>query len=302
MSIVQPKVHPFLKWAGGKSKLLKNFREYYPSSYKIYYNRYIEPFLGSGSVFFDLYNRGELRGKEVILSDSNEALILCYQQLKEDSTIVLKELQKLLDQYWGHSKGYTMARNEYNELVLLSIQMKTFNDLVRQVALFIYLNKTCFNGLYRVNSKGLFNVPEGRYHRPPTFDFAQFESVSESLKDVTILNMDYQTLLDKSYPNKDDFIYIDPPYLGLSNTAYFSRYSQSIFGINEQKRLASYCNKLVKKGCYILISNHWHDDLVCWYDDDLFKKVRLQIGRPINSKIDLRKNQIDEVLFVTKYM
>lgn len=226
------KVQPFVKWAGGKSQLLEQYAPLFPQRY----NRYLEPFLGGGAVFF------YLEPNEAILSDSNKDLIQCFSVIKNN----VKKLINLLKVHKEHhSKGhYEKTRKDYNAKKLAEI---------KRTASFIYLNKTCFNGLYRVNSKGEFNVPFGKYKNPAIFDEENLLAANKSLKRAKLHDGDFSKILD--YAKKDDFVYLDPPYYPLNRTSNFTSYTAERFLEEEQERLADIFKKLNKRKCKVMLSN-----------------------------------------------
>jgi len=227
------RVEPFLKWAGGKSQLLEQFKPLFPKEGT--YERYAEPFLGGGAVFF------YLEPKEAVLSDLNKDLIGAYRVVKNN----IKELLKILDKYQkNHSKEfYLKIREEYNTGNL---------DSVKNAAHLIYLNKTCFNGLYRVNKNGNFNVPFGQ-HNSFSFNKESLLLVSRLLKNTKLKNESFEKVLN--YARKGDFFYLDPPYYPLNLTSNFTTYTNSDFLELEQETLAKVFEKLDKIGCKVMLSN-----------------------------------------------
>ena len=258
--IIKPE--PFLKWAGGKSQLLKQFECFLPSKF----NNYLEPFVGAGSVFFYLYNTGRLKGKKIILIDSNEELINCFLVIKENVERLISILKG--PKYVNKKEVYYRIRAEEPK------------DRFERAARTIYLNKTCFNGLYRVNSKGKFNVPFGRYKAPLICDSRNLRAVSIALKNVKILCDDFEKSLE--YAGKRDFIYFDPPYQPLSKTSNFTSYTKDAFSEEDQKRLCEVFKRLDKMGCKIILSNS-----DTHFIRKLYKKYRIETvyaKRAINCK------------------
>ena len=235
MKIQIPK---FVKWAGGKGQLLNQFIPLFPK--KI--TRYIEPFVGSGAVFF--YIIQVFKPKEIIISDINEELINTYKIIKTD-------VEKLIVELRQHKEYHMLEGKKY----YLTIRAANPNELppLERAARFIYLNKTCFNGLYRVNSKGQFNVPMGSYKNPDIVQEEKLKVVSKLLKDVTIKVMSFEKILN--FAKKGDFIYFDPPYYPLENKKSFTSYTKDTFLEKEQELLANVFNKLDKKGCLLMLSN-----------------------------------------------
>lgn len=228
----------FVKWAGGKTQLLGQFRYLFPK--KI--NRYIEPFLGSGAVFF--YIKKHYSPKEVILSDINKELINCFRIVRDKPNELIKSLEKHKSRH--NKEYYYQMRNK---------EPKKMSKLERASRL-IYLNKTCFNGLYRVNSKGKFNVPIGSYKNPSIVMEKNIREANKLLQGTVLKTITFDKIL--SLAKSNDFIYFDPPYLPISKTASFTNYTRGSFPENEQKKLADVFEKLNKKGCLLMLSNSYH--------------------------------------------
>ncbi len=269
---------PFLKWAGGKSQLLKQFQALFPSKF----NNYLEPFVGAGSVFFYLYNTGRLKSKKIILIDSNEELINCFLAIKENVERLISILKG--PKYVNKKEVYYRIRAEEP------------HDRFERAARTIYLNKTCFNGLYRVNSKGKFNVPFGRYKNPLICDSENLRAVSIALKNVKILCADFEKCLE--YAGKGDFIYFDPPYQPLSKTSNFTSYTKNAFSEEDQKRLCEVFKRLDKRGCKIMLSNS-----DTHFIRNLYKKYRIEVvyaKRAINCKPSGR-GAIKELVILNYY-
>ena len=270
----------FLKWAGGKSQLIEQFENLFPPEFRNYY----EPFIGSGAVFF--YLKSKLRLNKVILSDSNEELINCFIVVRDKPSELI---EVLLSHRKRHSKEYyyEVRRLESNRL-----------DSVSKAARMIYLNKTCFNGLYRVNSKGQFNVPYGDYNNPSIFDRNTLIQASQMLQDVDLRVMTFDKVLD--FAGKDDFVYFDPPYIPLSKTSSFTRYSKSEFSIKEQNQLSEVFRALDSRGCFVMLSNSDHSltrELYRGYDKNI---VIVRAKRKINS-VGSKRGPINEIV-VTNYL
>jgi len=228
-----PDVKPFLKWAGGKRQILRHLLKFLPSDVRD--RTYREPFLGGGSMFF------ALDPKRAFLSDANEHLIMCYQYVREDPDLVYSYLRE-------HAKNdcekyYYKIRDVYN----------SSSYSAAQAARFIYLNKTCYNGIFRVNQKGLFNVPYGRYKTTSIPSLEHLRKVSKSLKSVKLFTSQYEAALKNIEPN--DFIYLDPPYPPLNSTSCFTHYTSDKFSDNDQEKLAEVVKGLHTAGCFFMISN-----------------------------------------------
>lgn len=249
---------PFLKWAGGKSQLLNDLVRRLPQKIKTTQkiHRYVEPFVGSGALFFKLKNH--FRVEDSYLIDINKELIVGWKVIKNNPQELVKKLNNLQNNYYRKTederkKFYYEIRNEYNT------QMHSFNyseynkDWVRRATYLIFLNKTCFNGLFRVNSKGEFNVPFGRYKNPKICDEKNIRAVNASLENTKIYCMDFYR--SEKWISPGSFVYLDPPYRPLSETAYFTGYSNQGFGEKEQQRLAEFYKEMDERGAYLMLSN-----------------------------------------------
>lgn len=240
------KVKPFLKWAGGKNQLLADIRLKYPNQV----DTYCEPFVGGGAVLLDILSLK--KPKTILINDINKELINTYIQVQNDVDNLIIELSNLQDKYWKLSTDekkefYLSKRKIFNQLKF------TDGNSFEKAILFIFLNKTCFNGLYRVNKKGLFNVPTGSYKKPVICDNENLRLVSNLLQGITIQCGDFSKYL--SFIQKDTFMYLDPPYRPLSDTASFTAYDSNSFGDEEQIRLNKFINQATKKGAKIVLSN-----------------------------------------------
>jgi len=270
----------FVKWAGGKGQLLEQFEPLFPKKFK----RYIEPFVGSGAVFFHIIQN--FKPKEIILSDINEELINSYQIIKTDVERLIVELKQHKEYHLAEGKKYYLTIRATNPKDLPPLEM---------AARFIYLNKTCFNGLYRVNSKGGFNVPMGSYKNPDIVQEEKLRIVSKLLKNVTIKVMSFEKILNLA--KQDDFIYFDPPYQPLKNKKSFTTYTKDAFLEEQQKLLEIVFGKLDKKGCFVMLSNSdtkFIKDLYAKYNIHFVKATRM-----INCNGD-KRGKINEVV-VTNY-
>ena len=270
----------FLKWAGGKQQLIEQFENLFPLDFRNYY----EPFIGSGAVFFYLKSKSRLN--KVILSDTNEELINCFTVVRDKPSELI---EVLLNHRKRHSKQY------YYEVRDLESDRL---DSVSRAARMIYLNKTCFNGLYRVNSKGEFNVPFGDYKNPSIFDRNTLYRASQMLQDADLRVMTFDKVLD--FAGKDDFVYFDPPYIPLSKTSSFTRYSKSDFSVKEQNQLSVVFRALDSGGCFVMLSNSDHSltrELYRDYDKNIFV---VRAKRKINS-VGSKRGAINEIV-VTNYL
>ena len=242
---------PFVKWAGGKGSLIKQLTECLPQDFDKQQNvTYIEPFVGGGAMLFYMLTHYS-NIKRAIINDVNEDLINCYLLIKEDPTRLIVLLHSIKDEYYNldtiekKMQYYYRIRERYNNDELA---------IVERAACFIFLNKTCFNGLYRVNTSGKFNVPFGKYEHPNICDEELIMTDHKVLQKVDIHSGRYNNItkhLDKGY----NFIYIDPPYRPLSGSACFIEYTHNIFDDTEQEKLKAYCDMLTQKGCKIMQSN-----------------------------------------------
>lgn len=287
-------VKPFLKWAGGKSQLIKEIECYYPFDDE-HITKYAEPFVGGGAVLFDILSKYDL--DEVYISDTCEELINAYCVVRDDVDELIKRLYILQNEFvpleTEQRKAYYIEKRErFNALKTKE------NDAVENAALMIFLNKTCFNGLFRVNKKGLFNVPMGAYKNPMICDENNLRSVSKKLQNVTIVCGDYKKSAD--FIDKNTFVYFDPPYRPLTNTASFTAYTENSFSDEEQIELARFFDDMHKKGAKVVISNS--DPKNSNAEDDFFDDIyadhkikRVEATRMINSNSKAR-GKIKELL------
>lgn len=247
---------PFLKWAGGKRQLLKEIEKYYP--FDDNYTKYAEPFVGGGAVLFDILNKYNL--KEVYISDTNHALINLYRIIRDEIDDLILILQSYHDDFRSmipddRKSFYYTQRSLFNELKSdkRMVFPKATVDPLITAALMIFLNKTCFNGLYCVNKQGHFNTPIGSYENPAICDEDNLRAVFEKLQNVKIVYGDYTK--SKEFIDEHTFVYFDPPYRPLTNTASFTSYMSNTFDDECQRRLADYIAQIHHKGAKILLSN-----------------------------------------------
>jgi DNA adenine methylase len=271
----QHSARPFVKWAGGKGQLLPELTKRLPKSFK----RYCEPFVGGGAVFF------HLRPEVALLSDVNEELVLAYQIIRDDVESLIEELKK-----HRYEKDYFYLVREWD-------RREDYKGMepVQKVGRFIFLNKTCFNGLHRVNSKGQFNVPFGEYTNPTILDPANLRACSRALAQTEVVLADYLSLEDQL--GEGDFVYFDPPYAPLSATSSFTSYTVDGFDSNDQVALRDFCLRLTSKGVLFMLSNSssmWIREL---YKD--FTLHTVSAARAINSKAGSR-GPVEEVI-ITNY-
>ena len=286
-------VKPFVKWAGGKSQLLNDIRAKYPSKIE----KYCEPFVGGGAVLLDVLVN--FQPKEVLINDINAELANTYSQIKNNVDELIKILSEMQDSFWAKNDDdrkdmYLSKRGRFNDLKVNGDEQIN----LEKAALFIFLNKTCFNGLYRVNRKGLFNVPMGKYKNPPICDSENLRLISRLLKNVQIKCGDYSECAD--FIDENTFVYIDPPYRPLTATASFTSYSENEFGDKQQIDLGKFVDKISAKGAKVLISNSdpKNSDESDSFFDDLYSSytiMRVSAKRMINSKATGRGN-VNELL------
>lgn len=256
---------PLLKWAGGKRQLLPQIRRFYPPAFK----RYIEPFFGSGAVFFDLQASGRLVGHDAILIDSNPDLIGLYETVRDAHDDVVAELDRLAAAHAVDPRGHYFAVRDQQFNPLREARRQANGRIAYTAALaamFIYLNRTGFNGLFRVNASGEFNVPPGRYERPKIADREKLARVAAALRapGVTLQWGSFESTLEVAQPG--DFLYFDPPYAPLTRTASFTSYTAQRFAAGDQHRLQQVVIALARRGCAVLVSNSTADEIAALYD------------------------------------
>ena len=293
------RLRPFLKWAGGKRQLLPTFREFYPERFRAYH----EPFLGSGAVFFDLAADGRLGSGGVRLTDVNADLVGCWLRLRDDPNAVVERLRMLAANYEANSDDhYYWVRDRFNparQAIMKGTVPRAERYTADLAAMFIYLNRTGYNGLFRLNSRGLFNVPRGRYKNPRICDEENLRRVSATLSrlSVTVEPAGFDAVLRTA--RKGDFIYFDPPYAPLSTTAYFTSYTSNGFDSEDQRRLQQVAVELAAKGCHVLLSNSTAPEIASLYDGNLDAQRAglvahtVPVRRAINSNAS-RRSGVDE--------
>jgi DNA adenine methylase len=278
--MVEEDIPKFVKWAGGKGQLIEQFVPLFPKKIE----RYFEPFVGSGAVFFYIIQK--YKPKEVFLSDINEELINAYIIIRDDVERLIIELKQ--------HKEYHIADRKKYYYEIRSVEPEKLPDLER-AARFIYLNKTCFNGLYRVNSQGKFNVPMGDYKNPEVFQEEKLRRISVFLKDVKLKVMSFEKIVP--LVKKGDFVYMDPPYYPLKKGKSFTTYTKDNFLEKEQELLAQVFAKLSENGCFCMESNSDTEFIKGLYEKFNIHIVRAK--RMINSDKNGRK-EINE-LVITNY-
>lgn len=281
--IISEKPKPFVKWVGGKRQLLKQFlllNLYPPENFNSDTGRYFEPFVGGGAVFFDLLPQ------KAFLSDLNKELVITYNVIKNSVDELILDLKR-----HELSKEYFLNTRSKNPVELSDLDI---------ASRFIYLNRTCFNGMYRVNRSGGFNVPFGKYNNPLICDEGNLRKVSVALKNVEILNQDYKEVLKRA--KKGDFVYFDPPYYPVSRTSSFTSYTNEAFLEKEQIELRDTFVKLNDLGCFVMLSNsdtEFINKIYSEIKDEKIKINKVQAGRAINSDAS-KRGKITEVL-ITNY-
>jgi DNA adenine methylase len=266
---------PFVKWAGGKSQLLSHLRHYLPARF----NRYWEPFLGGGAFFFST------APVSAVLSDINEDLIATYKVVQGNVEALIAELQE-----HRYEREYFYSVRNWD-------RQEGFHEssAVKRAGRFVYLNRTCFNGLHRVNSRGYFNVPFGRYSNPKIVDAENLRRCSKALKNADIRLASYLSI--ESEVEQGDLVYFDPPYVPISVTSSFTSYTKDGFGFEDQIALRDMCLRLADRGVFVLLSNSASPFVEALYDG--FTIHRVGAARAINSKAH-KRGPVDE-LIITSY-
>ena len=294
-------VRPFLKWAGGKRQLLPRLRRFVPPTF----SRYFEPFLGSGAVFLDLYSRGAIEDRPAVLSDTNADLIGCYAAVARSVEDVILELQRL-----------AASHRSDDERLYYEVRDERFNPLRRRLhdhgpgspaypanlaAMFVYLNRTGFNGLYRLNARGDFNVPAGRYTDPRICDATNLRAVAIALRssDVHMKEEGFDDAVSACGPG--DLVYLDPPYAPLSSTSSFTSYTARGFSDADQGRLQKVVVDLACRGCFVVLSNSTAPIISELYENDRtarkagLRAHRVPARRAINSNAS-RRGTVEEYI------
>lgn len=267
---------PVVKWAGGKRQLLEQMEKFIPKNY----NTYIEPFVGGGALFF------HLKPKKAILIDFNKDLMNVYRVIKQN----VDELIDSLNKHKNEKKYYYKMRNADREP-----GFGEWSD-VEKASRMLYMNKVCFNGLYRVNRKGQFNVPFGKYKNPTICDEDNFHAVHKILQNVILVQDSFEKC--KDYAKEGDFVYFDPPYVPLSETASFTSYTRLKFDKSAQMKLHEVFVELDNRGCKLMLSNSHHKFILDLYKD--FKIETLMATRAINCDAK-KRGKIKEVLILNQY-
>ena len=266
---VEPK--PFVKWAGGKRQLLAELEKNFPKQFGTYF----EPFLGGGAVLFDLLAKKS--NLKCSVSDLNSDLVLAYVTIRD-------KLGRLIESLENHSKNYHKDSTGY----YYEVRKQEPKSQIEKVSRLLFLNKTCFNGLYRVNSKGKFNVPLGRYTNPNIVNKENLTIVSKFLQSekIKISCRDFESILQDV--KKGDFVYFDPPYQPVSDTANFTSYTHRDFTEDDLQRLADLAHQLNSKGCYVLLSNSNTKIVKNLFSSKKWKVKEIAVNRAINSNSQKR--------------
>ncbi len=286
---------PFVKWAGGKSSLLKILESQLPDDFD-YHDKitYYEPFVGGGAMLFHML-QGHRNIQRVVINDINKDLIRCYQLVKENPETLIELLRPFEERYYELNEDerrlyYYKVRIEYNHTALTADQ---------RAAYLIFLNHTCFNGLYRENASGGFNVPFGRYKKPKICNVDVIMADHKALSRVDIICGDYQKI-SSHLSNGYNFVYLDPPYRPLPGSNNFNQYSKSGFSDNEQVELKAFCDRLTAKGCHLMLSN---SDSINEDGSSFFEQLyegyafdRILAPRFINAYAEKREKQMEVVI------
>lgn len=268
-------IAPFVKWAGGKRQLLDRIAERMPE----FYGNYFEPFIGGGAVLFGL------QPQSAVINDINPSLTNTYKIIRESPDSFIREIKKIDCEMWEDGKKYYYALREYYNKKLMNEEFD-----IELAALFVFINKHCFNGLYRVNGRGLFNVPYNN-SRQESIDEASIMDVSEYLKKIKILTGDFEVACNEA--KAGDFVFFDSPYAPLNPTS-FESYTKEGFDVESHKRLAALFDELTARGCYCMLTNHNTEFINELYGNKDYKIDVVSVKRFINS--DASKRTGEEVI------
>lgn len=292
------KAKPFVKWVGGKSQLIEQLKALLPADFDSWENvTYIEPFVGGGAMLFHMLQKYK-NIRTAVINDINPDLTTCYQTVRDNPDELVNSLKEIQKEYYSiKSKDekcqfFLLMREEFNK--------KNLGD-IENTTLFFFLNRTCFNGLYRVNKSGLFNVPFGKYETPTICDPQTIYADSKLLQNVEIITGDYQETL--KYANGNSFFYFDPPYRPLSATSNFNDYSKEVFNDIAQKRLKSFCDTIQNAGYMFMLSNSdcssanpedtFFEDL--YLVEDYYNMSRVMASRNVNAN-GKKRGKITEIV------
>lgn len=288
---------PFVKWLGGKTRLTGQILKYCPNNIETY----VEPLVGGGAVMFGILNsRPDI--KNIIINDINFPLMNTYRVIKENPNELIAYLKRyeklyLVNDFDIRTKIYYLNRDRFNDLKQDLTMRSSLAKRIEYASLLIFLNKTCFNGLYRENSKGLFNTPHGKYKNPTICDTSNILECSELFNKVNlqIYNMEFEDFLDtiSSKFGKNTFVYFDPPYKPISETSAFTSYTKNGFDDRDHKHVKFVAEELVDAGCKVVISNSKHE-----YIEQIYSKWFIEVtqaARSVNCKGD-KRGKIDELI------
>lgn len=295
MTNMYPTAKPFIKWVGGKRQLIEQLDALLPADFEAWRDvTYIEPFIGGGAMLFYMIQCYP-HIRHAVINDINADLIRCYTTVRDCVDALIPSLRRIEQTYCAlptldDQRAYFMdMRQKYNEKGL---------DDIENTTLFFFLNRTCFNGLYRVNRRGLFNVPFGRYTKPLICDEATLRSDSAVLQRVEILHGDFEETL--GYTGAHTLFYLDPPYRPLSHTSSFNDYTKEAFNDAAQQRLKVFCDRITDEGHRFMLSNSdcKSDGYECGFFDMLYKDYRIErvlASRNVNANPD-KRGKIKEIV------
>ena len=267
---------PFVKWAGGKRQLIPILNQNLPSRFGTYH----EPFIGGGALLFHVLTQKS--NQRCSISDLNSDLVLAYTTIRD-------KIDQLISSLENHEKNYRQDSSTY----YYNIRDQSPKDDIEKTSRLIFLNRTCFNGLYRVNSKGKFNVPLGRYTNPNIVNEQNLRSVSNLLKTshISIKCRDFEGVLDDA--KRGDFVYFDPPYQPVSSTANFTSYTNKDFTSDDLMRLCNLCKRLDSKGCHVMLSNSHSKEVTKLFSGKPWKTTKIRANRAINSNSNRRTGHFE---------
>ncbi len=272
---------PFLKWAGGKRQVVPDLLAHLPPTFGTYH----EPFVGGGALFFALAACRPRPYRSAVLSDANLRLVRTWQAVRDDPEAVIARLEAHAA---AHSRDFFLA--------VRKAPPDASDDPADMAAWLVYLNRTAFNGLYRVNRKGVFNVPFGRYEHPTICDPVLLRTASGSLAGVEVLHAPFEATLDRA--EAGDVVYFDPPYVPRSATSLFTSYTEGRFGPEDQERLRDVALTLAARGVHVVLSNHDTPEVRALYRPP-FRAFRVDVARFINSRAD-RRGAVPELIIVAR--
>lgn len=286
---------PFVKWVGGKSQLITELEKAIPAKSEKTYTKYCEPMVGGGALFFKILSEYDF--KDLYISDINPELVNAYRVVQRNAGDLIQKLHELQTRFLPMDEKsrkfcYYSIRDKFNSTSL------TKATATEKAAYFIFLNKTCFNGIYRVNRKGQFNVPMGAYAKPAICDEENLRNINKALQRAEIVCGDYS--LSRKFIDDNTFVYLDPPYRPLSETSCFTSYNAENFDDNEQLRLSKFFKKISDSGAKVILSNSdpKNTDPENSFFDELYKSYKIErvsATRMINSKAD-KRGRITELL------